>query len=107
VRVVAPKKEKRMRIETPTENVLRRPQDAAQRKLDHARKMVAKKTKAMTSLAVQLRAWEKKASYYAKRASMTDAEVAAEAAKRVADLKARAERRPKRRAIKLQAGAED
>ena len=74
-----------------------RPQDIAQKKLEHARKMVTVKMKTMTRLATQLRAWEKKASYYARRASLTDAEIAAEQVKRAE----RMTKRPKRRAIKL------
>lgn len=97
-RVVAPKKEKRMKVKAPTENAKRRPQDVAQQKLEHARKMASAKTKAMARLATQLRAWERKASYYAKRASMTDAEILAE---KVARIELIANRRPKRRAIRL------
>lgn len=93
------KEETPMTTQAPTENATktRRPQDVAAKKLEHARKKVAEKTRAMARLATQLRHWERRANYYAKRASMTDAEVAAEQAVRVA----RANRKPKRRAIKL------
>lgn len=88
-----------MRTQTAaTENAKARPQDVAQQKLAHARQMASAKAKAMARLATQLRAWERKASYYAKRASMTDAELAAETEKRVAG---RATKRTRRRAIKL------
>ncbi len=100
VTIREPKKEKRMRETQPTENARRRPQDVAAKKLEQARKKVSEKTRAMARLATQLRTWERKANYYAKRASMTDVEVAAEQAIRVA----RANRKPKRRAIKLGGG---
>jgi hypothetical protein len=96
--VVAAKKEKRMKANATTENAKRRPQDVSQKKLEHARKMVSEKTRAMARLAQQLRTWERKANYYAKRASMTDAELLAEKAARV---EAISKRRPKRRAIKI------
>jgi hypothetical protein len=92
------KKEKRMKAKATTENAKLRPQDVSQKKLEHARKMVSEKTRAMARIATQLRAWERKANYYAKRASMTDAELEAETAKRV---EARATKRPKRRAIRI------
>lgn len=95
-----------MRQEPSTENPKpkARLQDAAQKKLDHARKMIGEKTRAMRRLATSLRLWERRATYYAKRASMTDAEIAAENAARTA----RQNRRPKRRAIQLiAAGGQD
>lgn len=82
---------------TPTPKV--RPQDAAQKKLDHARQKIADHAKALARIARQLRAWERKATYYARRASLTDAELAADKARRET---ARASR-PKRRAIRLAA----
>lgn len=74
-----------------------RPQDIAQKKLDQARKKVSEKTSAMARLAKQLRAWERKATYYARRASLTDVELAADKLRRET---ARANR-PKRRSIRL------
>ena len=97
VKVITPKKEKKPMPENVNVENRARPQDIAQKKLEHARKMVTVKMKTMTRLATQLRAWEKKASYYARRASLTDAEIAAEQVKRAE----RMTKRPKRRAIKL------
>jgi hypothetical protein len=79
------------------------PQEVATRKLAHARKMVADKTKQMRRLATALHAWEQKAARYARRASMTDAEVEAERARRAEAATRRAELRP-RRAIRLGGG---
>jgi hypothetical protein len=93
------RKEAPMKTQASTENATRRPQDAAQKKLEQARKKVSEKTRAMARLATQLRAWERKATYYAKRASMTDAEILAEKAARV---EAIANRKPKRRGIRVQ-----
>ena len=76
---------------------VRRSQDVAQRKLEHARRMVTEKTRAMGRLATSLHAWERKAAHYARRASMTDAEVQAERERRVARAA-----RPRRRAITLE-----
>lgn len=50
----------------------------AERKLAHARRMVAEKTKQMKRLVTSLRMWERRATYYAKRATVSDAEVEAE-----------------------------
>lgn len=61
-----------------------RPQDVAARQLLHARRMIAEKTRQMRRLATALHHWERKAAYYARRASLTDAEVQAEREKRVA-----------------------
>lgn len=60
-----------------------RPQEIAARKLAHARKMMTAKTRAMRRLATSLRFWEGRAAYYAKRASLTDAEIATERLKRL------------------------
>lgn len=79
------------------------PQEVATRKLAHARKMVAEKTKQMRRLAVSLHAWEQKAARYARRASMTDAEVEAERLRRVEAAARRAELR-QRRGIRLGGG---
>ena len=95
-RVVEAKPKKEVAMKAPKAKA--RPQDLAQKKLDHARRMVSEKTKAINRLATALRAWERKATYYAKRASMTDAELAAETAARHAKAAAR---KPKRRAIAL------
>lgn len=75
-------------------------QDVAARKLEHARRMVAEKTKAMKRLATSLRLWETRATYYARRASMTDAELEAERARRQ-EAKERQAAARARRAIKL------
>lgn len=77
-----------------------RPQDVAEKKLAAARKMVSEKTKAMARLATSLRMWEARASRFAKQASMTDDEIAAAKAKRIADAdRRRAEKA--RRGIKI------
>lgn len=75
----------------------RRPQDAAQKKLDHARSKVTEVSRKIARLSTSLRMWERRATHYAKRASMTDAEVAADRERR----KQRQARRPARRGIKL------
>ena len=62
--------------------MMKRPQDVAQQKLDRARRMVTEKTRAMKRLATSLRLWEGRARYYAQRASLTDAEIEAERARR-------------------------
>lgn len=54
-----------------------RPQDVAAKKLAHARKMVARRTQQMKRTVTSLHQWEAKARHYAKRASLTDAELAA------------------------------
>lgn len=68
--------------------------DAA-KKLAAARDRITDKTRQMTRLATSLRMWEKRASYYAKRASLTDAELEQERQTRMA----RAKRKPRRRGI--------
>ena len=73
-----------------------RPQDVATKKLAHARMMVAATTKKMRRLATSLALWEGRATYYAKRASMTDEEVSAERQRS----KAKAEQRSKARVIR-------
>lgn len=67
----------------------KRPQDVASENLARARKRVAENEKLakhydrLALLArVRVRSWEAKATRYARRASMTDAEVEAERAKR-------------------------
>jgi hypothetical protein len=75
-------------------------QEQAAKKLTHARKMIGEKTKALRRLATSLRLWERRAAYYAKRASMTDAEVAAEKVKREQATAARRQK-AQRRAIKV------
>jgi hypothetical protein len=77
-----------------------RPQDIAAVRLAHARKKIGEATRRMARLATSLRMWERRAAYYAKRASMTDAEVMAEREKATAAKGARADAR-KRRAITL------
>lgn len=47
-----------------------------------AERMVSAKTRALARLVTSLRMYERRASYYAKRAAMTDAELAAEKLKR-------------------------
>lgn len=79
------------------------PQEAATKKLALARKMVSEKTRQMRRLATSLHMWEQRATYYARRASMTDAEVEAERAKARAAEIARAEAK-RRRGIKLDGG---
>ena len=74
----------------------KRPQDLAQKKLDYARKMVTAKTKQMRRLATSLRLWESRATYYARRASMTDWEIATEKQKREADTIRRQDAKTKR-----------
>lgn len=59
-----------------------RPQDVAERKLAQARRKVAEKTAALARLATQLHEWERKATRWAKLASMTDAEVEAKKVRR-------------------------
>lgn len=86
------------------EKPLPRPQDEAQRKLDRARRRIAKLEADVRDLVKRTarkqkesRRLEVSAAFYAKRASMTDAEMAADKAKRLA---ARAAG-PTRRGIKL------
>ena len=57
--------------------------EIAREKLAGALAMVSKKRRAMKRLATSLRFWENRAAYYSWRASMTDAEVAAERVKRL------------------------
>lgn len=79
----------------------KRPQDIAQRKLEHARKQVAAKTKAMKRLVTSIRMWERRAAAYAKQASLTDAEVLAAQEKRKAQQERRRQEKV-RRGIQLQ-----
>ena len=51
---------------------------AAQRKLAHAERMIDIKTRAMARLVKSVHEWRVRASRYAKRAMMTDAQLAAE-----------------------------
>jgi len=83
--------------------VEKRVQDVAAEKLAHARRKVTETTRRMSRMATSLRLWERRAAYYAKRASMTDAEVATEREKTAAAKDARANSR-KRRAITLGGG---
>lgn len=76
-----------------------KPQVVAEKKLAFARQMVTVKTKALKRLATSLRFWENRASYYARRASMTDAELEAMRAKQ----KARPDKKL-RRAVKMGGG---
>lgn len=76
------------------------PQDVAREKLARARRMVTAKTRAMRRLATSLRLWERRANYYAMRASMTTDELAAQRACRLAQAQIRANRTI-RRAIQL------
>jgi hypothetical protein len=78
-----------------------RPQDAAAKKLAEAQKMVALTTRRIARLTTALRRWQNKATYYAKRASMTDEELAAERQREKEKEEARAARR-QRRAIALE-----
>lgn len=81
------------------ERQARRPQDEAQKKLEHARTKVTELTRSIARLSTRLRDWERQATHYAKRASMTDAEVSLEREKRQAQQARRA--KPARRGIKL------
>ena len=85
-------------VATAKDNPAKRPQDVAQKKLDHARQMVSEKTKQMRRLATSLRLWERRVRTYAKRASLTDAEIAAERQRRIDRA---AQPRKVRRGIKL------
>lgn len=87
-------------VRPPRPKVEKRPQDLAAAKLAQARKNVSEATKRMARLATSLRMWERRAAYYAKRASLTDAEIATEKAKGETARVARAEAR-KRRGIQL------
>ena len=58
------------------------PQEQAARKLAHARKQMSVASARIRRATTSLRLWEKRAAYYAKRASMTDAEYQAEVARR-------------------------
>lgn len=82
-------------------DVTKRPQDVAALKLATARAMVAKKTRALARLATSLRMWERRAQYYARQASLTDAEIAAQKAAR-----ATRSSKPNRRAMRLDAAKE-
>lgn len=71
------------------------PQQLAERKLKHARRQMSAAASRIKRATTSLRLWEQRAMYYAKRASLTDAELAAEKVKR-------AQRQPKpKRAIKV------
>lgn len=59
-----------------------KPQALAAAKLAHARRQVGEVTKRIKRATTSLRLWENRASYYAKRASMTDAELDAERARK-------------------------
>jgi hypothetical protein len=81
-----------------------RPQEAASRKLAHAtrqsalaQKRLMALTAALAKTLVHIRKWERRATLYAKRASMTDAQVAADRAARLE----RAAQRRTRRGIRL------
>jgi len=54
------------------------PQDIAAAKLEHARRQIREVSKRIKRASTSLRLWERRAAYYAKRASMTDAELEAE-----------------------------
>lgn len=77
-----------------------RPQDVAAKKLAHARKLIAEKTRAMRRLVTSIYQWERRAFRYAQMASKTDEELAAERAARVAAAERRKAAR-QRRGIKL------
>ena len=77
-----------------------RPQDVATKKLAYAREQVEARTRMLRRLAVAIRAWEQKATRYARLASKTDEELAGERAARVEAAERRKAAR-QRRGIKL------
>lgn len=88
----------RPRLERPLQP---RPQEAAAARLRRARKMLAAKMAGLKRLMTSISLWERRAAYYARRASMTDAEVAVERVAREAQMAKRRESRI-RRAISLE-----
>lgn len=88
-----------MKTQAPTENAKRRPQDVAAKKLARIEKSIDEKTRAMARIVKRIQALRRQAVYYEKRAAMSDADILVEKAARVERL---ANKKPKRRAIKLQ-----
>jgi hypothetical protein len=68
----------------------------AERQLKLARQKVTEVTRKIARATTSLRMWERRAAYYAQRASLTDAELAQEKADRKSKAEARAQSRVKR-----------
>lgn len=80
-----------------------RPQDAAQASLDQAAQKVVHYTREALRVARLLASWQRKAAHYARRATMTDAEVEAERRARKEQAERRAARKV-RRGIAIKGG---
>lgn len=80
----------------PRQTPEKRPQDVAAAKLADARKRLATVTRRIRRLVTSQRLWERRVSYFARRASMTDAEVEAERVEAQRKKEARASRRIRR-----------
>lgn len=84
----------------PAKKPRQRPQDEAAEKLAHAREMVKQKASAIRRLTTSLNLWQRRATYFAKLASETDAERAARIeARKTRNVERAAERARKRRGI--------
>ena len=79
---------------------MKRLQDVAATKRAHAEANLELKMRALKRLVTSIGLWQRRAAYYAKRAAMSDAEVAANKVKRDAAARQRREARA-RRGIKL------